>query len=118
MCGGAILSDIIPPPRRVSAGHLWPEKKKQRKAGEGKRRRKPRRGDDEEELFEVEGEEDFEADFEEFEVESGESELESDDEVKPFAAARSGAVRGKGICSSIWVDPYFSTVKDWLLLNA
>nr|QYY53017.1 ERF2.4 [Aeluropus littoralis] len=91
MCGSAILSDIIPPPRRVSVGHLWPVKK-QRKAGEGKRRR-PRRGDDEYELFEVKGEEDFEADFEEFEVESGESELKYDEEVKPFPATRSGAVR-------------------------
>ncbi|KAL6606794.1 hypothetical protein ACP70R_042447 [Stipagrostis hirtigluma subsp. patula] len=83
MCGGAILSDIIPPPRRVSAGHLWPEKKKPRRAGAGRRR------PEEEEAFEGE-EEDFEADFEEFEVESGESELESDDEAKPFAAPRSG----------------------------
>ncbi|TVU12231.1 hypothetical protein EJB05_45864 [Eragrostis curvula] len=92
MCGGAILSDIIPPPRRVSAGHLWPEKKKkQRKAGEGRKRR-PRRGDDEE-LFKEESDEDFEADFEEFEVESGESELESDDDVKPVAATRSGVAR-------------------------
>jgi EREBP-like factor len=93
MCGGAILSDIIPPPRRVSAGHLWPEKKKHRKAGEGRKKRRPCRENDEEELFQVEGEEDFEADFEEFEVESGESEIESDDEVKPFAVPRSGAVR-------------------------
>ncbi|XP_062233405.1 ethylene-responsive transcription factor 1-like [Phragmites australis] len=90
MCGGAILSDIIPPPRRVSAGHLWPEKKKPRRAGEGRR---PRRGPEDEEVFEVEDEKDFEADFEGFEVESGESELESDDEIKPFAAPRSGVAR-------------------------
>jgi EREBP-like factor len=42
----------------------------------------------------VEEEEDFEADFEVFEVESGESELESEDEAKPFAAPRSGVARG------------------------
>lgn len=41
-----------------------------------------------------EQEEDFEADFEEFEVESGESELESEDEPKPFAAPRSALARG------------------------
>jgi EREBP-like factor len=92
MCGGAVLSDIIPPPRRVAAGHLWPEKKQKRKAEEGRKKRRPRRGDDEVVLFEVEGE-DFDADFDEFEVESGESEIESDVVVKPFAAARSGAVR-------------------------
>ncbi|XP_062228333.1 ethylene-responsive transcription factor 1-like isoform X2 [Phragmites australis] len=93
MCGGAILSDIIPPPRRVSAGHLWPEKKKARKAGEGSRRRPWRGPEEEEEAFEVAGEEEFEADFEEFEVESGESELEPHDEVKPLAAPRSGFAR-------------------------
>jgi EREBP-like factor len=82
MCGGAILSDIIPPPRRVTAGHLWPESKKPRRAAGAGRRRAP-----------VE-EEDFEADFEVFEVESGESELESEDEAKPFAAPRSGVARG------------------------
>jgi hypothetical protein len=95
MCGGAVLSDIIPPPRRVAAGHLWPEKKQKRKAGEGRKGRRPRRGVDEEELSEVEGE-DFDADFDEFEVDSGESEIESDVVVKQFAAARSGAIRGKG----------------------
>ncbi|KAL6861180.1 hypothetical protein ACP4OV_016880 [Aristida adscensionis] len=90
MCGGAILSDIIPPPRRVSAGQLWPGGKKPRGAGEGRKKR-ARRGPEEEEV--VEGEEDFEADFEEFEVESGESEAESEDEAKPFAAPRSGLSR-------------------------
>jgi EREBP-like factor len=83
MCGGAILSDIIPPPRRVTAGHLWPESKKPRRAAGAGRRKAP-----------VEEEEDFEADFEVFEVESGESELESEDEAKPFAAPRSGVARG------------------------
>ncbi|XP_066379011.1 ethylene-responsive transcription factor 1-like [Miscanthus floridulus] len=84
MCGGAILSDIIPPPRRVTAGHLWPESKKPRRAAGAGRRRAG---------APVEEEEDFEADFEVFEVESGESELESEDEAKPFAAPRSGLPR-------------------------
>ncbi|KAF0902034.1 hypothetical protein E2562_011854 [Oryza meyeriana var. granulata] len=87
MCGGAILSDIIPPPRRVTAGDLWLDKKskKNKKKGAGGRaRRLPRREED-----------DFEADFEEFEGESGESEVESDvDEAKPFAELRSGVARG------------------------
>ncbi|GJN29399.1 hypothetical protein PR202_gb17624 [Eleusine coracana subsp. coracana] len=108
MCGGAILSDIIPPPRRASAGHLWPEKKKQRKAGQG-RKRQPRRGDDEEELFKVDGEEDFEADFEEFEVESG---IECDDDVKSFAAARSGAVRdGSNTTTNVIDGPAMRSAK-------
>jgi len=90
MCGGAILSDIIPPPRRVTAGHLWPESKKPRRAAGAGRRRAP---------VEEEAEEDFEADFEVFEVESGESELESD-EAKPFAAPRSALARGIRLGSS------------------
>lgn len=49
-----------------------------------------------------EQEEDFEADFEEFEVESGESELESEDEPKPkpFAAPSSALARGIRLTSS------------------
>jgi len=92
MCGGAILSDIIPPPRRVTAGHLWPESKKPRRAAGAGRRRAGAPVEEEEE--------DFEADFEVFEVESGESELESEDEAKPFAAPRSGLPRGIRLGSS------------------
>jgi hypothetical protein len=76
MCGGAILSDIIPPPRRVTGGHLWQTGKKKRSLGDAavaRRRRVP-----EEEEFE-----EFEADFQGFE----EAEIWSDDEAKPFAAA-------------------------------
>uniref|UniRef100_A0A0E0L8W7 AP2/ERF domain-containing protein n=1 Tax=Oryza punctata TaxID=4537 RepID=A0A0E0L8W7_ORYPU len=91
MCGGAILSDLIPPPRRVTAGDLWLEKTKKQQQQKNKKnkgaRRLPRRV--------VVEEEDFEADFEEFEVDSGESEVESDaDEAKPFVAPRSGFARG------------------------
>jgi EREBP-like factor len=34
MCGGAILAELIPtaPARRVTAGHLWPQRKQQRRA--------------------------------------------------------------------------------------
>jgi EREBP-like factor len=80
MCGGAILSDIIPPPRRVTGGHLWQTGKKKRSLGDAavaRRRRVP------EEEFEEEGDEEFEADFQGFE----EAEIWSDDEAKPFAAA-------------------------------
>lgn len=89
MCGGAILSDLIPPPRRVTAGDLWLEKTKkqqqQKKKNKGTRRLPLRQ----------EEEDDFEADFEEFEVDSGEWEVESDaDEAKPLAAPRSGFAKG------------------------
>uniref|UniRef100_A0ACD6AAH1 Uncharacterized protein n=1 Tax=Avena sativa TaxID=4498 RepID=A0ACD6AAH1_AVESA len=92
MCGGAILSDIIPPPRRVTTdGHLWKAEKKKRSwgdAGVGRVGGRPRRVPEEE--FEAEGDEDFEADFQGFEEEFGEAEVGSDDEVKPFAARKNG----------------------------
>jgi EREBP-like factor len=92
MCGGAILSDFIPPPRRVTGGHLWQAEKKKRPgwdAGVGGRR--TRRVPAEE--FEEEGDEDFEADFQGFEEDFGEAEVGSDEEVKPFVA-RSNGVAG------------------------
>ncbi|CAM0913218.1 unnamed protein product [Alopecurus aequalis] len=92
MCGGAILSDIIPPPPRVTGAHLWKsEKQKKRPWGDAaavRRRRVP-----EEEFEEEEGDEDFEADFQGFEEEL---EMGADDEVKPFAARRS-VVTGDGL---------------------
>ncbi|CAL9781744.1 unnamed protein product, partial [Musa acuminata subsp. burmannicoides] len=67
-CGGAIISDLIPATvaRRVTAEHLWPGGRRRR----GKQQRR-------------EVEEDFEADFLEFDDESGEDEFEDefDDEV-------------------------------------
>lgn len=108
MCGGAILSDIIPPPRRVTSGQLWPESKKPKRAAEERRRR--RRSPVEEEREEVD--EDFEADFEEFEVESWESEVESDGEAKHFAAPRSGLARdGLNTPAPGAVDPAASSGK-------
>lgn len=91
MCGGAILKDLKVPAvtRKVTEAALWPEKKKPRQADGGARR-----------LGLVDGEEDFEADFEEFEADSGDSDLElgrgraaekDDDEVveiKPYAAVK------------------------------
>ncbi|CAN6214713.1 unnamed protein product [Urochloa humidicola] len=85
MCGGAILRDCKPPPRQVAAGQLWPgSKKTPRSAGAGERKKRARE------------DEEFEAAFAEFEVDSGESEVESEDEAKPFAARRS-AVAGDGL---------------------
>ncbi|KAK3159287.1 hypothetical protein QOZ80_2AG0148210 [Eleusine coracana subsp. coracana] len=88
MCGGAILANLTkqPGPRRLTEGALWPEKKKPKRGGGGGRRYPAGFAEDDE---------DFEADFEEFEVNSGESDLElgqgeDDDvvEIKPFAANR------------------------------
>ncbi|KAM0872007.1 hypothetical protein ACQ4PT_039013 [Festuca glaucescens] len=102
MCGGAILSDIIPPPRRVTDGHLWRNQKKKGlrgDAGVGRVGWRPRRVPEEE--FEEEGDEDFEADFEGFEEELGEAEIWSEDEVKPFAPRRNGvASDGINACTA------------------
>ncbi|KAF7080831.1 hypothetical protein CFC21_084838 [Triticum aestivum] len=101
MCGGAILKDLkVPAPaRKVTAAVLWPEKNKPKRADGGGWRlaglgRRGGRGLDD-------GEEDFQADFEEFEADSGDSDVElgragvagkdGDDEVveiKPFAAVK------------------------------
>lgn len=101
MCGGAILKDLKVPAatRKVTEAALWPEKKKPKPGGGVARRFAGlggRRG-----LGLDDGEEDFEADFEEFEADSGDSDLElgrggvaekdDDDEVveiKPFAAVK------------------------------
>uniref|UniRef100_A0A0D9WMV7 AP2/ERF domain-containing protein n=1 Tax=Leersia perrieri TaxID=77586 RepID=A0A0D9WMV7_9ORYZ len=91
MCGGAILSDLLPPTatRRVTAGDLWLGKKskKNKKSSSGGRLRRRE-------------EEDFEADFEEFE---GESEVEySDaDEAKPFAVLPSSGFTRGGLNTTI-----------------
>ncbi|WOL03899.1 hypothetical protein Cni_G12619 [Canna indica] len=66
MCGGAIISNFIPAAaassRRVTADKLWP-------GGKNKTRKQRR----------VEVEDDFEADFEEFDYESEEDELDNDE---------------------------------------
>lgn len=82
MCGGAILSDIIPPPRRVTDGPLWRNQKKKGPTGDAPVARR-RRAPEEEESYE-----DFEADFEGFEEGLGEAEIWSEDEAKPFSAGR------------------------------
>ncbi|XP_062216609.1 ethylene-responsive transcription factor 1-like [Phragmites australis] len=70
MCGGAILAELIPPPRRaasrpVTAGHLWPASSK--KGGSGRNERHNHKDVD-----------DFEAAFEEFDDDYDEAEEEDD----------------------------------------
>jgi len=71
MCGGAIISDLIPESHRVKAEHLWPERKSKKNKNKNKKK-----GDFEDE-FEADFREfdDFESDIEdEFEEFEGEEE--------------------------------------------
>ncbi|XP_010932347.2 ethylene-responsive transcription factor 1 [Elaeis guineensis] len=81
MCGGAIISDFIPPGRswRVTADCPWPDLKKGVEAKKSRGKRQPPVGIDDD---------DFETDFQEFNDESPESEVDDEAElidVKPFA---------------------------------
>ena len=72
MCGGAILAELIPSPRRaaskpVTAGHLWPAGSDTKKAGSGRSKRH--------QLADVD---DFEAAFEDFADDFDEEEVEDD----------------------------------------
>ncbi|RLN40152.1 ethylene-responsive transcription factor RAP2-3-like [Panicum miliaceum] len=69
MCGGAILAELIPSPRRAAskpetAGHLWPAGSDSKKAGSGRNKRH--------QLADVD---DFEAAFEDFEDDFDEEEI-------------------------------------------
>ncbi|KAL4388199.1 hypothetical protein GQ457_09G004390 [Hibiscus cannabinus] len=83
MCGGAIISDFIPPSRssrRLTADFLWPDLKKSGfKKGSGRRYSKPV----------IHLDDDFETDFQEFkDEESDVDDYDVDDvlaDVKPFA---------------------------------
>ncbi|CAK9324759.1 unnamed protein product [Citrullus colocynthis] len=78
MCGGAIISDFIPPSRskRVTADHLWPNLKKP-KSGKHSSPRSLRSR-----IFDVD---DFEADFQDFKDESDVDQDEDDfSDIKPF----------------------------------
>ncbi|KAL0917285.1 hypothetical protein M5K25_012336 [Dendrobium thyrsiflorum] len=85
MCGGAIISDFIPTPslrsRRVTAHNLWPDLRKKTKGG-----RKIRA---------AEFDDDFEADFQEFEGEPEEDEVVEEDDVEKLIEVRPGAFRTK-----------------------
>lgn len=79
MCGGAIISDFIPPTRsdRVTADHLWPDLKKP-KSGKHSSVKKSLRS----QIFDVD---DFEADFQDFKDDS-DADFDEDhfSDVKPF----------------------------------
>ncbi|XP_074589075.1 ethylene-responsive transcription factor 1-like isoform X2 [Curcuma longa] len=84
MCGGAIISDFIPTARPVTSDYLWPDLKKG--GGNGARKKKIR---DRRAASEI-AEDDFEADFQEFDGELMEFGLEDEVEIveaspKPFA---------------------------------
>ncbi|RRT49038.1 hypothetical protein B296_00052660 [Ensete ventricosum] len=84
MCGGAIISDLIPATRsarRLTADYLWSDLKKGGASGAKKKRRSGNRRAVEE------TEDDFEADFQEFDYESMESEAEDEVEDKPLVFA-------------------------------
>lgn len=93
MCGGAIISGYIPPsaqPRRVTAGDLWPHLRKGKSYSSGKKLAKGPTVDIEED------DDDFEADFQEFESPFDDVEVF---DVKPLSSP-SKPVGSKGIISS------------------
>ncbi|KAG6501072.1 hypothetical protein ZIOFF_040940 [Zingiber officinale] len=75
MCGGAIISDFIPTARLVTSDYLWPELKKRGASGARRKKIGCRRAA----AAEV-TEDDFEADFQDFEGEA--MEFGADDEVQ------------------------------------
>jgi len=102
MCGGAILANLTkqPGPRRLTERDLWQEKKKPKRSAGGGRR-----------WFLAEEDEDFEADFEDFQGDSDESDLElgegeDDDvvEIKPFAAKRTSSKDGLSTMTTAGYD--------------
>ncbi|CAL9220797.1 unnamed protein product [Arabidopsis halleri] len=85
MCGGAIISDFIPPPRslRVTSEFIWPDLKNKGKVSKKRSNKRP-------DFFDLDGE--FEADFQGFKDDSSfDCEDEIDDDifvnVKPFVFA-------------------------------
>ncbi|TVU48181.1 hypothetical protein EJB05_07808, partial [Eragrostis curvula] len=80
MCGGAILAELIPSPRRVAsrpvtAGHLWPASSKKGGSGSGRNKRHGH--------VDVAEIDDFEAAFEEFDDDFDEAEEEDDEHGYP-----------------------------------
>ncbi|KAK9280970.1 hypothetical protein L1049_003861 [Liquidambar formosana] len=97
MCGGAIISDFIPPSRscRVTADYLWPDLKKSAPSSGNSRYSKPARSD----IVDVDDEDDFEADLQAFKDESDDEE----EDVKPFAfnASKPRSSRGSMTVHSV-----------------
>lgn len=100
MCGGAIISEFIPPTlesKRVTAGDLWPHLKKKKSYGSGATLAKKH-------MFVLEDEDDdadFEADFREFsdEQDAGFGDLKVFD-VKPSFFPKKGA-QSKGVTKQV-----------------
>lgn len=87
MCGGAIISDFIPTARerRLTADYLWPDLNKGGANGAKKKKNKKSSGY---RIAVEETEDDFEADFQEFDDESMGSAVEDEVEfveAKPFS---------------------------------
>ncbi|KAL0691109.1 hypothetical protein Bca4012_090788 [Brassica carinata] len=78
MCGGAIISDFIPPPssRRVTSEFLWPDLKKSK--GKASKKRS--------DFFDLDDE--FEADFQGFEDDDASFDCEDDDDDDVFAKVK------------------------------
>nr|AEK81532.1 ethylene response factor [Ophiopogon japonicus] len=89
MCGGAIISDFIPPARsrKLTADYLWPNLKKGGNAKSLSSKKKKTKSS-----FEVD--DDFEADFNEFKDESEEESEVAD--VKPFEFGAKSALSREG----------------------
>ncbi|KAF6146681.1 hypothetical protein GIB67_008967 [Kingdonia uniflora] len=98
MCGGAIISDFIPPSwsRRLTADHLWPDWKKNSKKT----------------VVDVGGD-DFEADFQEFKDEYDVEEVEQRADVKPFAfvSSKSGFIKDTAVKSVEYNGPAEKSAK-------
>lgn len=103
MCGGAIISDFIPPSRsnRVTADHLWPNLKKP-KSGKHSSPRSLRSR-----IFDVD---DFEADFRDFKDESDVEDEDGFSDIKPFLFSTPNSA-----CSSTRGNGIFTVFKQFLL---
>jgi EREBP-like factor len=112
MCGGAILAELIPSPRRaaskpVTAGHLWPAGSDSKKAGSGRNKRLQLADvDDFEAAFE-----DFADDFDEEEVEDHHFKFSSKSAFSPGNRSTSWLIRFEG---SIICDRQNVHARSWV----
>ncbi|CAO2824657.1 unnamed protein product [Amaranthus hypochondriacus] len=87
MCGGAVISDYIPPgvTRRLTADYLWPDlnSAKTNKANSGYS--KPLRSKDDDDYGDADADKAFEADFLDFKDESDEESFMKSKDSKPFS---------------------------------
>ena len=87
MCGGAVISDYIPPgvTRRLTADYLWPDlnSAKTNKGNSGYS--KPLRSKDDDDYDDTDADKAFEADFLDFKDESDEETFMKSKDSKPFS---------------------------------